>query len=152
MSKMQTARRPSSGRAGLTAGQAGLSAGEALLRPVRALLSAGRAGSGRLTARGSLTFALAGALALVGRAGSAEALESTPLLAASRHSTSLSPGAIAIAAVAGLAVLACAAWGIARWRAIEPRWTQSVRHALTEAGLRASSTWSEFADWLRLGH
>jgi len=70
----------------------------------------------------------------------------------SGHSGGLSPGAIAVAAVAGLAVLACATWGIARWQAFEPGWTHSLRHAITEAGLRASSTWSEFADWLRLGH
>jgi hypothetical protein len=75
-----------------------------------------------------------------------------PLHAASRHGSGLSAGAIAIVAVAGLAVLACAAWGLARWQAFEPRWTHWLRHAISEAGLRASSTWSEFADWMRLGH
>jgi hypothetical protein len=89
---------------------------------------------------------------LLGRAASAQAVGTTPLHAASGHGSSLSPGAIAIVAVAGLAVLACAAWGLARWQAFEPHWTQSLRHAISEAALRASSTWSEFADWMRLGH
>lgn len=64
----------------------------------------------------------------------------------------LSAGAIAIAALAALLVLACAAWGIARQRAFEPHWLLSLRHASAEAGFRASATWSEFADWARLGH
>jgi hypothetical protein len=75
-----------------------------------------------------------------------------PLHAASQHGSGLSAVAIAIVVVAGLAVLACAAWGLARWQAFEPRWTHSLRHAISEAGLRASSTWSEFTDWMRLGH
>jgi hypothetical protein len=74
------------------------------------------------------------------------------LHAASRHGSGLSAGAIAVVTVAGLAVLACVVWVLARWQAFEPRWTHSLRHAISEAGLRASSTWSEFADWLRLGH
>ena len=64
---------------------------------------------------------------------------------------SLSTAAIALAIVAGLLALAAAAWGIARWQAYEPRWTASLRHAMGEAGYRASSTWSEFTDWARLG-
>jgi hypothetical protein len=94
----------------------------------------------------------AAAAALLGRAASAQAVGAAPLHAASRHGSSLSAGAIAIAAVAGLAVLACAAWGLARWQAFEPRWTHWLRHSISEAGLRASSTWSEFTDWMRLGH
>jgi hypothetical protein len=66
--------------------------------------------------------------------------------------TGLSTGAIVIAALAALAILGCAAWGVARWRALEPRWTLSLRHTITEAGFRASATWAEFADWLKLGH
>jgi hypothetical protein len=64
----------------------------------------------------------------------------------------LTAGAIVIAALAGLLVLACAAWALARRRAYEPRWWLSLRHALAEAGFRASATWAEFTDWLRLGH
>jgi len=97
-------------------------------------------------------LALAGALLALSRVSSAHALTSTAAHAAARHTTSLSTGAIVIAAVAALAALTCAAWGIARWRAFEPRWTLSLRHAISEAGLRASSTWAEFTDWMRLGH
>jgi hypothetical protein len=63
-----------------------------------------------------------------------------------------STGAIVIAALAALLALGCVAWAIARLTAFEPRWTQSLRHALGEAGFRASATWAEFSDWVRLGH
>lgn len=63
----------------------------------------------------------------------------------------LSTGAIVIAALAALLVLVCAAWALARSRAFEPHWLLSLRHAMAEAGFRASATWSEFADWARLG-
>jgi hypothetical protein len=104
------------------------------------------------TARLTSVLALAGALILLPGAGTACATGTAALHPASRHSASISTEAIVIAAVAALAALACAAWGIARWRAFEPRWTLWLRHAVSEAGLRASSTWSEFADWMRLGH
>lgn len=64
----------------------------------------------------------------------------------------LSTGAIVIAALAALLVLVCAAWGIARLTAFEPRWLISLRHSMAEAGFRVSATWSEFTDWVRLGH
>ena len=60
-------------------------------------------------------------------------------------------GEIAVAVVAALVAIGCAAWGISRRRAFEPQWLLSFRHAMAEAGLHASSTWAEFADWLRLG-
>lgn len=73
--------------------------------------------------------------------------------ARSKHSAeALSTGAIAIAVVAALLVLACIGWALARRRAFEPHWLLSLRHAMTEAGFRASSTWAEFSDWVRLGH
>ena len=65
--------------------------------------------------------------------------------------TSVSAGAIAIAAVAAVIAIGCLAWAIARRRAFEPRWMLSLRHTLAEAGLRASETWAEFGDWIRLG-
>jgi hypothetical protein len=71
------------------------------------------------------------------------------------HSTSsgkLSNAAIAAVAIAALVALGCLAWGIARMRAFEPHWTLSLRHAIAEAGFRASATWAEFSDWVRLGH
>jgi hypothetical protein len=63
----------------------------------------------------------------------------------------LSTGAIVIAALAALLILICIAWALARRRAFEPHWLLSLRHAMAEAGFRASATWSEFADWARLG-
>jgi hypothetical protein len=67
------------------------------------------------------------------------------------HEGGLSGAAIAIIALAALLVLACLAWALARRRAFEPHWLLSLRHAMAEAGFRASATWSEFADWVRLG-
>lgn len=63
----------------------------------------------------------------------------------------LSSAAIAIVALGALLVLACVAWALARRRAFEPHWLLSLRHSMAEAGFRASATWSEFADWARLG-
>lgn len=56
-----------------------------------------------------------------------------------------------IAAVAALVALLCLVWAAARMLAFEPHWTLSVRHAMAEAGFRASATWAEFSDWARLG-
>jgi hypothetical protein len=63
----------------------------------------------------------------------------------------LSNTAIAAAALAALIALCCLVWGVARMLAYEPRWTLSLRHTLAEAGFRASATWAEFGDWIRLG-
>ena len=64
----------------------------------------------------------------------------------------LSTGAIVIAVLAALLVLGCLGWALARRRAFEPHWLLALRHATAEAGFRASATWSEFRDWVRLGH
>ena len=53
--------------------------------------------------------------------------------------------------LAVLVLLACAVWGLAQSRAWEPRWLLALRHAIAEAGFRASATWREFGDWARLG-
>jgi hypothetical protein len=66
-------------------------------------------------------------------------------------STSLSTGALVAAVLAALLILACAVWAAVRWYAYEPHWTLSARHSFSEAGLRVSATWGEFADWVRLG-
>ena len=58
---------------------------------------------------------------------------------------------IALAVLAGLLALATMAVGVARWRAWEPAWAERFRHAAGEAGWRASSTWAEFTDFVRLG-
>ncbi len=64
----------------------------------------------------------------------------------------LSSAAIAIAALAALLLAACIAWALARRSVFEPHWLLSLRHSLSEAGFRVSATWSEFTDWMRLGH
>jgi hypothetical protein len=108
-----------------------------------------------------LTRALAGVLVSLSAgvalvlAPSAQALtSSTPAGAASAvHSAGkVSTEAVVIAALAALLALGCVTWGIARLASFEPRWTQSLRHTMAEAGLRASATWAEFSDWVRLGH
>jgi hypothetical protein len=76
---------------------------------------------------------------------------SVAMLAASGHTTTLSTGAIVIAALAALLALGCVLWAISRRRAYEPQWLLSLRHAMTEAGFYASATWAEFADWVKLG-
>jgi hypothetical protein len=83
---------------------------------------------------------------------SAPTLRSVPFAAASAHgATHVSHEAIALAAAGALVVLACLVWALARVVALEPRWTLSARHAIAEAGVRASATWAEFSDWVRLG-
>ena len=61
------------------------------------------------------------------------------------------PLVIALIAIGALALLALLAWGWARMRGWDPAWAARTRHAWGEAGLRTTSTWSEFTDWLRLG-
>jgi hypothetical protein len=68
------------------------------------------------------------------------------------HTGGLSNVALAAVALAAVALILCVVWGIARMLAYEPRWTLSLRHAVAEAGFRASATWDEFSDWARLGH
>jgi hypothetical protein len=88
--------------------------------------------------------------------GPRTALKSTSIVptrtrARSKPASKLSTAAIAVAAVAALLALGCAAWGLARRRAFEPHWLLSLRHSMAEAGFRMSATWAEFADWARLG-
>ena len=64
----------------------------------------------------------------------------------------VSDGAILAAALAALIALACLVWAVFRFGAFEPHWLLSLRHSLAEAGFRASATWAEFTDWIRLGH
>lgn len=58
---------------------------------------------------------------------------------------------IALAVLAALLALGTLAFGLVRWRAWEPAWAGRFQHAAGEAGWRASTTWSEFADFVRLG-
>lgn len=71
---------------------------------------------------------------------------------AKQGSGGISDTAIIIAVAAALVALACGIWALAQARAYEPRWSVALRHSLSEAGFRASATWSEFTDWIRLGH
>jgi predicted permease len=68
--------------------------------------------------------------------------------AKSKH---LSAGALALAILGALLALGALAWAVARWLALEPRWTVSLMYSLREANYRASATWAEFSDWVRLG-
>jgi hypothetical protein len=123
----------------------------------------------------SRALALAGAFIALGPAAAAQSLTSTPTTTSppsvptvpfcctktptvstaptpSRNTARrLSTGEIVVAALAGSLALGCAAWGLARRRAFEPRWWLSLRHAMAEAGFHASATWAEFTDWVRLG-
>jgi len=58
---------------------------------------------------------------------------------------------LALAILLGVLALLTLAFGAVRFFAWEPRWAGRFRHAAGEAGWRASSTWSDFADYVRLG-
>jgi len=58
---------------------------------------------------------------------------------------------VALAAIWLLLALGGLGYALARWLAWEPRWAGGTRHAVGEAGWRASALWAEFTDWLRLG-
>jgi hypothetical protein len=77
-------------------------------------------------------------------------------IALASHTTTVATDApfpmLALAILAALLALGALAFGVARWFAWEPAWSVRMRHAAGEAGWRASSTWSEFTDFVRLGH
>jgi hypothetical protein len=58
---------------------------------------------------------------------------------------------LALALLTALMALGGLLAGAARWLAWEPDWADRMRHAAGEAGWRASSTWAEFSDFVRLG-
>ena len=58
---------------------------------------------------------------------------------------------LALAILLGILALIALAFGTVRFFAWEPRWAVRMRHAAGEAGWRASGTFSEFADFVRLG-
>ena len=78
-----------------------------------------------------------------------------PLAASSRRAhagpSHLSTAALIVALVAGLVALGSAIWVLVRWLAPEPLWARSLMYSIDEASFRASSTWSEFTDWVHLG-
>jgi hypothetical protein len=61
------------------------------------------------------------------------------------------PLVVGLIALGALLLLALALWGVARMRGWDPVWAARARHAWGEAGYRVTTTWAEFADWLRLG-
>lgn len=79
----------------------------------------------------------------------------TPIsgVATASHSgaTSAPAPVIALAIVLVLMAMAALWWSLTTWRGLEPGWLAGARHAWGEAGYRASATWAEFTDWLRLG-
>jgi hypothetical protein len=58
---------------------------------------------------------------------------------------------VALGVIGALLLLGGLGYGLSRWLAWEPRWATRMRHATGEAGWRASATWAEFTDWVRLG-
>jgi hypothetical protein len=82
---------------------------------------------------------------------------STLTLRGASHARHLAPShglsntGIALVALGAVVVLACVVWSLSRVLTLEPRWTLSLRHAMAEASFRASATWAEFSDWVRLG-
>ena len=58
---------------------------------------------------------------------------------------------VALAVIGALMALAALLYALARWWAWEPRWLVRWRHAGAEAGWRASGSWAEFMDWVRMG-
>jgi hypothetical protein len=71
------------------------------------------------------------------------------------HTTAVATDAptplILLAILAGLLAFTGLAFAVIRWFAWEPAWAVRLRHATGEAGWRASSTFSEFADFVRMG-
>ena len=80
-------------------------------------------------------------------------VDNAVLAASKRHSSDAGVPAplVALAVIAALMALAALLYGLARWWAWEPPWLVRARHAGAEAGWRASGSWAEFMDWLRLG-
>ncbi len=78
-------------------------------------------------------------------------LAAAPVTGHSASGGGLPAAAIVLIVLAGLLLVACAVWGFAQARAWEPKWLLALRHAIAEAGFRASATWREFEDWARLG-
>ena len=70
---------------------------------------------------------------------------------ASGSDASVPAPVVALAVLGGLLALGGLLYGLAHWLAFDPPWAQRARFAMAEAGWRVGNTWSEFADWLRLG-
>jgi hypothetical protein len=53
--------------------------------------------------------------------------------------------------VCSLLLLLLLLFSLVRWRSWDPAWLRSARHACSEASWRVGNSWSEFADWVRIG-
>jgi hypothetical protein len=82
---------------------------------------------------------------------SADGTVTTPSVQQPGVARDRTPLLVGLVALGALLVLALALWALARVRGWDPPFLARVRHAWGEAGYRATSTWSEFTDWLRLG-
>jgi len=58
---------------------------------------------------------------------------------------------VLLAVLTAMALLGGLLWGLGRFVAFDPPWLAAGRHATSEAGWRASASWAEFTDWVRLG-
>lgn len=142
--------------------------------PVVQAAPSGKAGHGlRQSAETSARRAASGATSAEGEAAGSPTSETPPVEGATTtqstetattttaaapssseaSSSGFHPSGIAIAAIvlAALLVLASLGWLLARAFAYEPPSLLSLHHSFSEAGFRASSTWAELLDWLRLG-
>jgi hypothetical protein len=84
----------------------------------------------------------------------APAVSDNAILAASKSKSSdagVPAPLVGLAVIGAVMLLAGLLYGLARWWAWEPRWLVRTRHAAAEAGWRASGSWAEFMDWVRLG-
>jgi hypothetical protein len=84
----------------------------------------------------------------------APAVADNAILAASKSRSSdagIPAPLVALAVIGALMAVAALLYALARWWAWEPRWLVRWRHAGAEAGWRASGSWAEFMDWVRLG-
>jgi hypothetical protein len=84
----------------------------------------------------------------------APALADNAVLAASKRRSSdagVPAPLVALAVIAVLMMLAALLYALGRWWAWDPDWLVRARHAGSEASWRASGSWAEFMDWLRLG-
>jgi cobalamin biosynthesis Mg chelatase CobN len=78
--------------------------------------------------------------------------DSIPIASQTRRVATDAPvPVLALAVLAALLALTALLFGVVRFFAWEPAWAVRMRHAAGEAGWRASSTFSEFADFVRLG-
>lgn len=78
-------------------------------------------------------------------------LEAAKLEPTSGPSDGLPAAVVGLGTLAALLLATSLIWLMLRTLAWEPTWFPRARHAFHEAGWRASGTWQDFTDWVRLG-